>query len=226
MTSGTKLRRPAISEILLIVLSVFLAVAAEGWWDEQGRAADARAVLAQSLEELLADRSDLEEVRALQESRGTQYQDLQRWLSDYRTMPLDSVGAALDSIAWSNRTLWPRRAGWTTMVSGNQLSLLQAPELVASLASHHENLNARIRANGDNYGRAVNRLVLEATPKIWDAQNRVLLSDDPDEIATFRTEVYLVYYSWNQWYTEYLREYSTALDALIAVVQSFLDDET
>jgi uncharacterized protein DUF6090 len=226
MTSGTMLRRPAISEILLIVLSVFLAVAAEGWWDEQGRAEDARAVLAQSLEELLADRSDLEEVRALQESRGTQYQDLQRWLSDYRTMPLDSVGAALDSIAWSSRTLWPRRAGWTTMVSGNQLSLLQAPELVASLASHHENLNARIRANGDNYGRAVNRLVLEATPKIWDAQNRVLLSDDPDEIATFRTEVYLVYYSWNQWYTEYLREYSTALDALIAVVQSFLDDET
>ncbi len=207
------------------MLSVFLAVAAEGWWDERGRAADARRVLAQTLEELLADRSDLDEVLALQASRGSQYQNLHRWLFEYGTMPLDSVGEALDSLAWSNSTLWPRRAGWTTMVSGSQLALLRSPDLVATLASHYEHTNARIRANGDSYGLAVNRLVLEAMPRVWDAQNRVLLSDDPDQIATFRTEVYLVYYSWNQWYTSYLNDYEGSLDSLIAVVQAYLAGE-
>jgi hypothetical protein len=221
--TGRLVRRVPVVDVLLIVFSVFIAVALEGWWDQRSRADDARVVLAQALEELVQDRSDLDEVLAEQDARGGQYRDLERWLGDPGSMPLDSVGAALDSLAWSNRTLWTRRAGWTTMVAGNQLALLRAPELVAALGNHHENLNVRLRANSDNYARAVNHFVFETLPTRWDPQNHVLLTDDGPTLAALRSELHLLHYSWNQWYRSYLRQYLESLDSVIATLASYLE---
>ena len=103
------------------------------------------------LVELRQDRSDLSEVIAEQDRLDGLYEDLERWLDDPAAAPLDSLHRGLDSLAYSNRTMYPRRSGWSTMVAGDQLGFLHAPDLVTRLGNLYENVNVRLSENGSGY---------------------------------------------------------------------------
>jgi len=120
---------------LLIVVSVYLAIVLEGLSQDRRDARDARIALAQMLGEMRMDRADLAEIRTEQLEHDRQYQQLDRWLARPSAIPADSFTAALDFMGGSNRTLYPRRSAWTTMVAAGQLRELDDPELVARLGN-------------------------------------------------------------------------------------------
>jgi hypothetical protein len=215
-------RRVPWIEVVLIVFSVFIAVALESWWDERQDVEKARVVLSQVRDELRQDRSDLQEVIEEQDARAEIYEDLGRWFAEIESAPLDSVGDWLDSLAWSNRTMWPRRAGWSTMIAGNQLELLNAPELVASLGNIYETVNVRLRSNSESYGRAVEHLIYQTLPPVWNPRARVFVASEPTAVSTLRGELHLVHHSWTEWYRFYLREYGASLDSMIEEVEAYL----
>ena len=88
--------RRLLSEAVVIVASVYLAIVLEG----------------------------MSEVLVEQENLSRQYVNLLRWFGDPSSMPVDSVHESLDVVAWSNRTMFPRGAAWTTRVAAGQLRYL------------------------------------------------------------------------------------------------------
>ena len=114
--------RRLLSEAVVIVASVYLAIVLEGMSDDRDRATEAVDALVQLVEELRKDRSDVAEVIAEQENLSRLYVNLRRWFEDPSSMPADSVQETLDLVAWSNRTMFPRGAAWTTVVAGSSLS--------------------------------------------------------------------------------------------------------
>jgi len=211
-------RRIAI-ETAIIIASVFVAVTLESEWQERQRQADARAALGQLLAELRQDRAELEGVLAEQNDLDAVYRRTIAWLGEPEILPVGDFGKAIETLAYSNRTMFPRRAAWTTMVASGELTLLENPDLVTRLGNLYENLNARLLANGLAYDDQLFTEMRERVPAIWDINERRLLTGDNREIAEFRGRLRILHHTWNQWYIEFLSAtYLPQLDSVISVV--------
>ena len=117
-----------VGEGTLIIVSVYLAIVLEGMSQEWAAQQAAYAALDPGHP---GAHPFLQEVQAEQLERNEQYAALIKWLATPDSAPMDLVAAAMDSIISSNRTLYPRRSAWTTMVAHGQLRELVAPPLVA-----------------------------------------------------------------------------------------------
>lgn len=110
-----------IGEGVLIIVAVYLAIFLEGVSQDRIEKLSAHTALAQMLKEMQEDRADVDEIRAEQFVRDQQYLLIEQWLKEQDSVPLDAVKEAIDAIFLSNRTLYPRRSAWTTMVAAGQL---------------------------------------------------------------------------------------------------------
>ena len=104
-------------------------------------------------------------------------------------MPGDSVQEYLDIITTSNRTMFPRRSAWTTMVASGQLTELDNPDLVTRLGNLYENLNERLEYNGRYYDSDLSEFAPGYVASIWDTHNVRLLTNDPVALAGFRNRL-------------------------------------
>jgi hypothetical protein len=129
-----------VAEFALMFASVYLGVYLEGASQRRSDRAAARVALTQLLGELREDVRDFDRIIAKQDSLDTDYSNLARWLASPGPYPADSVAEALYQVSSENLTLFPRRASWTTMVAGNQLADLGAPELVLRLGQLYETI--------------------------------------------------------------------------------------
>jgi len=179
--------------------------------------------LSQLRDELQEDQVDLQRVMAEQRDLHGRYLDLLRWFEDAGTLPADSVHETLDIVAYSNSTMFPRSSAWTTMVAAGQLTLIDDPALVTRLGNLYENVNSRLEYNGADYDEALNDVMRNATPDVWDSLNRRLLTSDPRVVAGFRGRIRYVHFVWNTWYLEYLEEYQARLDDLIRELNGYLN---
>lgn len=207
---------------LLIVVSVYVAIVLEGLSADRRDAREAREALAQMLGEMRQDRADLQEIRAEQRERDGQYADLDRWLSVPASIPADSFTAALNAITGSNRTLYPRRSAWTTMVAAGQLRDLDDPDLVTRLGNFYESVNNRVIDNGDAYDESVDDVGRNSAVHYWDPSAGRLLTSEAAEIAVFRNQLHYLHYSWNVWYLDLLGAYEKLLDELIGELETYL----
>jgi hypothetical protein len=212
-------------EALLIVASVFVAITLESMFQNNTATADAHAALAQMLQELKQDQADLEEVLEEQEDLDEIYRNLLNWFASPTSLPNESVHKALRKVSYSNRTMYARRSAWTTMVAGGQLALLGNSELVIRLGKLYETVNERVKSNNDGYDHHVFTFARESIPRVWDLQNKKLLTDDPAAIAVFRGQLFFLHNSWNRWYLEFLAEYQILLVELIAEIESHLESQ-
>jgi Family of unknown function (DUF6090) len=211
-----------LGEAVLIIGSVYVAIVLEGISDHRDRTADAVSALAQLRGELREDQVDLQVVMAEREDLQVRYVNLLRWFEDASTLPADSVQATLDIVAYSNRTMFPRSSAWITMVASDQLGLIDDPSLVTRLGNLYESVNERLKHNGADYDEALNDIMRNATPDIWDSLNGRLLTRDPSSMAGFQGRLRYLYLTWNTWYLEYLREYQGQLVDLILNVDTYL----
>jgi hypothetical protein len=213
-----------LGEGALIVVSVYFAIVLEGLSQDREARLSAHAALAQMLGEMREDLADIDEIRAHQLALDKQYSDLNQWLASPESMPLDSVAQAMDSIFLANRTLYPRRSAWTTMVAAGQLSKLDAPVLVARLGNLYESVNARLIEGGSEYDENLNDIGRNSATAIWDGFNSRLQTTDARELTTFRNQLRYMHIWGNLWYLDRLGEYETMVDSLILEIESFLDE--
>lgn len=223
--TAAKTWRRVTLEIGIIVLSVFVAVAMESAWQERQRAADARTSLGQLLAELRADRVMIDAVLAEQRALDKVYRQSIDWLADPETLPAADFARAMETLAYSNLTLFPRHAAWTTMVESGELPLLEDPELVTRLGNLYGDLNDTALLNAAGYDHQLFTEMREYVASVWDFNEHRLLTGDAREIAEFRGRLRVLHHTWNQWYLEFMSEqYLPELESLIAEVDAFLDE--
>ncbi len=209
-------------EVALIVIAVFVAVSLESMWQEHSDAADARATLAQLLQELRADNAFMQTVLAEQEMTGGLHSDLLNWFAHPESLPSDSVHETLKILVDTGLTMWPRRAAWTAMIETGQLSLLNDGELVAHLGDHFEHKQQRLKYIGEAYDAEKFYFEGRLLPNIWDWQRKRLLTKDSARIAEFHNYIYNLSI-WNRWYLDYLvNVYEKDLSALTYEVDQYL----
>ena len=224
MTQKTTTWRRISGEAVLIISSVFIAIALESAWQDRQNLLAAQGALGQMLEELRQDRADFDEILDEQRSLDSTYRRVTNWLADPESVSGQEFGAAVEFLSYSNRTMYPRRSAWTTMVASGQLQLLDNAELVTKLGNLHENMYERLIENGSAYNVDLLATMRGSVPRIWDYNEYRFLTFDAIEIARVRSELRLVHYSWNRWYLELLTEvYGPMLDELIADLGAYLD---
>jgi len=211
-----------IGEGALIIVSVYLAIVLEAMSQDWAAQRAAYAALAQMLDEMREDSHDLEEIRAEQLERSEQYAALIKWLGNPDSMPIDSVAAAMDSIISSNRTLYPRRSAWTTMVADGQLRELDAPALVAKLGNFYESVNVRVIDNGNDYDESLNDIARNSVPLVWDGVERRLMTTNVESLTIFRNQLRYMQIAWNDWYLDLLDDYDKNLNTLILEIELYL----
>jgi hypothetical protein len=213
--------RRMLAEGLLIVGSVYLAIYLEGVRDERSRVGEARVALTQLGTDLRQDRRDLGEILADQHKLHGLYLDLERWMGAPGSMPADSVQLALDYIASNNRTMFPRKGAWTTMLSEGYLGALEDPDLIARLGTFYGRINERVEYNGAYYDRSLNQVTGETISATWDPY-RGRPFGDSQELRMLRNQLRYMRTAWNEYYVDLLDEYRQELDATIAAVDGYL----
>jgi len=203
--------RRALGEGAVILASVYLAIFLEGLADQRGREADARAALVQLRAELESDRADLDEILAEQGELAAHYRSLSRWLAEPGAMPFDSVHASLERIAFTNRTMFPRRGAWASLLSSGLLTALQDPDLVTRLGNFYENINERLEYNGSEYDFNLNETMRTTLSESWDRYERRPIRD----LTRLRNELTYIRVGWNAFYLGLLQEYLVELEGLM-----------
>jgi hypothetical protein len=212
-----------LGEGALIIVSVYFAIVLEGMSQKREAELAAHAALAQMLGEMRDDSADVDEIRAMQFVRDSQYIALDQWLENPESIPLDSMAESFDSIFLSNRTLYPRRSAWTTMVAAGQLGELDAPDLVARLGDFYESVNARVIDGGEDYDENLNDIGRNSATEIWDGGNGRLLTTDVRQLTIFRNQLRYMHIGWNLWYLDLLDNYEQTLDSLALEIESYLE---
>lgn len=206
----------------LIIVSVYLAIFLEGVSQDREARSSAHLALVQMLGEMRKDAADVQEIREEQLARSGQYEDLDQWLASPGSVPLDSLAETLDLVFFSNRTLYPRRSAWTTMLAAGQLAELDSPGLVLRLGDFYESLNARVVDNGNDYDESVNDIARNSAPDYWDGVNGQLMTTDVQDLTRFRNQLRYLHISWNLWYLDLLDHYERTLDSLILEIETYL----
>ena len=212
-----------LGEGALIIVSVYLAIYLEGASQDRESRMSAHLALVQMLAEMQEDAADIAEIRQEQLERSRQYVLLDQWLASPESMPLDSVAETLDLVFFSNRTLYPRRSAWTTMLAAGQLAELDSPDLVSRLGDFYESLNARVIDNGDDYDESLNDIGRNSVPDYWDGTSGRLLTTDIHQLTRFRNQLRYMHISWNLWYLDLLDTFQQSLDSLIIEIELYLE---
>jgi len=210
-----------LAEAVLIVSSVYLAIVLEGTSTDRGRRAEAVAALTALRAELELDHADAVEILGLQETQIESSERIRLWLSRPASAPADSLSVALLHVLTDNRTMFPRKSSWTTMVSEGQLAVLGDPALISSLANLYEHSNVRLEYNGARYDDTTQDMLRGRLPYVWDvAENRFLVTDEA-AIRTLANQMLQVRRQGQGYYT-LLADWNQELEGVRAQVDSYL----
>lgn len=210
------------AEFVLVFGSVYLGVYLEGASQRRSDRAAARVALTQLLGELREDLRDFDRIIAKQDSLDVDYSNLARWLASRDRLPADSVAAALYQVSAENLTLFPRRASWTTMVAGNQLSDLGAPELVLRLGQLYETHYPRIDYNSANYDESLGAATQSWSAVRWQTLNTAPLSHDEAGLEHLASSLAFMHMGWNIWYRDLLIGFRGDVVSTISMVEEYL----
>ena len=213
-----------LAEGTLIIVSVYFAIVLEGMSQDRQAERAAHTALAQMLDELREDRSDVDVIRAEQRERDGQYDDLIQWLASPESMPREPFGSAIDSLFGSNSTLYPRSSAWTNMVALGQLAELDDPVLVTRLGNFYESVIVRVIDNGNDYDENLNDIGRNSATQIWDGVNGQLMTTDAQQLTRFQNQLRYMHLVWNVWYLNQMNDLAQRLDALIVEIESYLNE--
>jgi len=211
-----------VVEFAVLVGSVYLAVYLEGASQRLSDRSTARTALIQLLGELREDVRDFDRIIAKQDSLDVDYSNLARWLSSPGSPPADSVAKALYRVSTENSTLFPRRASWTTMVAGNQLTDLGAPELVLRLGQLYETIYNRTDYNSALFDHTLSAATLSWGAVRWQSLDSAPLSHDEADLEHLASSLAFLHMGWNTWYRDLLVGYRGDLVSTISMVEEYL----
>jgi hypothetical protein len=208
-------------EVVVLAASVYLAIFFEGASDDRARRAAALEALRSLRTELQRDLDDVAVILEAQADRDVRHQRLERWLSSVPVAHPDSFATDLRALTVQNRTLFPRRATWTTMLSSAQLADLGDPGLVDQLANLYENVNQRVEYNGVIYDESLTDVARNSFAHAWDPVERRLLLPPGTEVAEFRSQLAFLHEQ-NLAFIGLLEAWRGEVRALMDAVDTFL----
>jgi len=168
-----------LAEAVIIISSVYLAIVLEGASAEHERKTEAIVALTNLRAELRLDQADGLEILVLQEAQAQSHKQIQAWLSEPMSVPSEAFSVALGQTLTRNRTVFPRKSSWTTMVAEGQLTALDNPNLISRLANLYEHSNPRLEYNGDRYDDTTQDILRVRLPEAWDlVENRFLTTGE------------------------------------------------
>lgn len=211
-----------LAEAALIVGSVYLAIVLEGASSDRSRKAEAIAALTYLRAELELDQEDAEEILNLQHNQALSHRQLQAWLADVQSIPRESFSDALLHTLTDNRTMFPRKASWTTMVAEGQLAVLGDPALIRSLANLYEHSNVRLEYNGGRYDDTTQDILRGRMPYAFDLVENRFLTTDPAAIKTFGNQMLQVQRQ-NRGYAALLSSWLEEVENVHSQVASYLE---
>jgi hypothetical protein len=212
-----------ITEVSIIVASVFVAISLENMWQNRSESYQAKIALSQLLQELRADQIFLDQVWEEQKNIQKLTNAFLSWFSSPNSLPADEVNLAITKYT-TPLSMWPRRAAWTTMVASGQLTLLDDQKMLVQLGKHFEYTQPRLIYNGENYDDDFDKMKFEYFPQYWNADEMRLITLNPDKIAQLRSQLRFIN-DWTEWYLDFLVTYENDLDLLVGVVEQYLIDD-
>jgi hypothetical protein len=207
-----------VGESVLIIASVYVAIFLEGISSDRQSAAAARTGLVQLRAELVADREDLGEIMEEQRGLSLVYHDLASWLVAGDDMPFDKVDAALKQLELTNRTLFPRKGAWTSLVASAQLLWIRDQALVTRLGNFYENIDVRLEYSGAAYDYNVNEVLRHTVSAVWDKHAQRPTGD----LVQLRNELLYVENAHNKFYLGLLQQYEIELNDIIEAIDRHL----
>jgi hypothetical protein len=213
-----------IAEALLIFGSVYVAIFLDGRAQDRRETREATEALGQLLLEVRQDRADLGDIQEAQEGLSIHYAAILRWLDEPSGIPGDSMTASLRSLEIENRTLFPRKGSWNTMVAAGQLPDLEAPELVTLLGNLYENVIPRLEYNGRYYDTDLSTAFTLVIAGTWDSANDRFGPAGDFEFVRMRQTVNRLHVGWNLYYLNLLDEYGVLLEQAVAAVETYLNE--
>lgn len=214
--------RRILAEGGLIVISVLVAISLESAWQAHQNRLNARASLVEVLNELEADKTFLLKVISSQENLSSSSQFILGWLENPDMTKLDSLDNAFREFD-TPLSMWPRNYAWTSMVSANQISLLNDKQLVLNLGEHYQFFQERVVESSRQYDQEFSRLQFESIPQFRNLDIKSAQALQPDDYRVFRNQV-LRLTEWNNWYIDLLSEYESHLDMVTESVKTYLSD--
>jgi hypothetical protein len=220
----TKINKNRFSKIAgeatLIFISVFVAIWLESEWQNRADRIDARESFGQLLAELRADQELANLVRLEQTEYREKSMRILAWLenSDPHLQPPDHD---MFENFGSVRTIWPRRAAWTTLVASGQLGLITDKSLVARIGDFYEHQQTRLVYNGEQYDIAHEEIGVNYIPAVWDFRRHELMTSDYQKIAALHGRVRWMN-TWSDWYLNSLADYEKALNRLVVDIDEYL----
>jgi len=207
-----------LGEAALIFASVYLAIVLEGISSDRARATEARSAIVQLRSELGADQNDLAEILEVQVDQAGLYTRLGEWLASPDNMPGADVDRALERLAESNRTMFPRQGAWTSIVSTGLLAWVGNAELVTRIGNFYENINERLEYNGRDYDYNLNEVMRTTASAAWDRRTHQPRGD----LTQLRNELRYIEVGWNAFYLDLLRDYERELNGLVEDIDAYL----
>lgn len=211
-----------VAEAVLIVSSVYLAIVLEGASADRARRAEAVAALTGLRVELQLDRADAVDILGLQAAQIQSSAQIRTWLGQPSSAPADSLSMALLHVLTDNRTMFPRKSSWTTMVSEGQLAVLGDPNLVGRLANLYEHSNVRLEYNGDRYDDTTQDMLRGRLPYVWDVVGDRFIVTDEAALSTFGNQMLQVERQ-SEGYSRLLTDWSRELEDVISHVDEYLE---
>ena len=211
-----------LAEAALIVGSVYLAIVLEGASSDRSRKVEAIAALTYLRAELELDQEDGEEILNLQHDQALSHQQLQAWFADVQSIPREAFSDALLHTLTHNRTMFPRKASWTTMVAEGQLAVLGDPALIKSLANLYEHSNVRLEYNGARYDDTTQDILRGRMPYAFDLIENRFLTTDRAAIRTFGNQMLQVQRQ-NRGYAARLSSWLEEVENVHSQVASYLE---
>jgi hypothetical protein len=210
-------------QFVVVLLGVYLAISFESCAAERSRQEEAMGMLARVLEELRLDQAHFGEVIAEGGAKAPAFDALVSLMA----AGSNDRGAEIDSLLsvhfFSFPTAFPRRAGYTAMVSGGYLTAIPDQGLAVRLANLYEHSYERARANGDLMDQWTKDTYL-VFQNHWDRGRRLFLKPGVDEVAPARNawrDFGIVYCDW---YIEVLLPpILEEVEVLMADLESYLD---
>jgi hypothetical protein len=129
---------------------------------------------------------------------------------------------ALLHVLTDNRTMFPRKSSWTTMVSEGQLAVLGDPNLVGRLANLYEHSNVRLEYNGDRYDDTTQDMLRGRLPYVWDVVGDRFIVTDEAALSTFGNQMLQVERQ-SEGYSRLLTDWSRELEDVISHVDEYLE---
>lgn len=203
------------AETSVIVFSVFLAIYFEDLWQERKNEQEARRMLCQLRFELIEDLADIKEIIENQKQSSKHYQFVISNLKNPEPGIFPQIDTALHAIGCDNRTLYPRIATWSILLSNGLFSEIKDSKLTIKLMNYYESYNNRLVDNGDGYDKTLNELLRLHKPNYWDNEKQMPLLNDYVATTKFRAQIEHLYRDWNLSYIKLLRNHEAITIDLI-----------